>query len=305
MQASWNSLRIFVTKEGSGVPCMSDQLPFWIVLLSALLHAVWNLQAKKTQYKGAFLWWITVWGCLFIAPLVIIYEWPRIEWTSKVWLFPALSVVSHATYTFCLAESYRRVPFSIAYPVSRGLAQVLIVLAGLFIFQEKPGPWALAGVGLILIGIQATAAGAFEARLRILLHSPWPLLVAVCICFYTTIDHQSVQILPPLTVCLISNIGQCLILARLQLREYRTIPRPERSSFIRQTILWGAVSTAGYSLFLYAQHIGGLISLVGPLRETSVLMGMILSFFVLKEGFEWRKVVAAFLIVSGIFLMQH
>lgn len=284
---------------------MSDQLPFWIVLVSALLHAIWNLQAKKTQYKGAFLWWITFWGCLFITPLVIFYEWPRIDWSLKLWLFPMLSILSHATYTFCLAESYRRVPFSIAYPVSRGLAQVFIVIAGLLLFQERPGPWALMGVGLILFGIQATAPGAFRERVQLLLHSPWPLMVAVCICFYTTIDHRSVQVLPPLTVCLISNIGQCLILARPQLREFATIPRMDRVAFVRQTILWGAVSTAGYSLFLYAQHIGGLISLVGPLRETSVLMGMILSFFVLKEGFQWRKIVAACLIVSGIFLIER
>jgi drug/metabolite transporter (DMT)-like permease len=283
---------------------MSDQLPFWIVLLSALLHAIWNLQAKKTQYKGAFLWWITAWGCVFILPLVIFYEWPRISWTPIHWLFPLLSVFSHATYTFCLAESYRRVPFSIAYPVSRGLAQVFIVLAGLLIFQERPGPWALAGVGLILIGIQATAPGAFRDRLGLLLHSPWPLMVAVCICFYTSIDHQSVKVLPPLTVCLVANVGQCAILARPQLREFVSIPAAERWPFVRQTILWGAVSTAGYSLFLFAQHIGGLISLVGPLRETSVLMGMILSFFVLKEGFQWRKIVAAALIVSGIFLID-
>jgi drug/metabolite transporter (DMT)-like permease len=284
---------------------MTDQLPFWIVLLSALLHAIWNLQAKKTQYKGAFLWWITAWGCLFIAPFVIFYEWPRIQWTPKLWLFPLLSIFSHATYTFCLAESYRRVPFSIAYPVSRGLAQVFIVLAGLTIFDEQPGPSALVGVGLILLGIQATAPGAFSARVRLLIHSPWPLLVAVCICFYTSIDHRSVQVLPPLTVCLISNIGQCLILARPHLREFRSIPTPERRVLVRQTILLGAVSTAGYSLFLYAQHIGGLISLVGPLRETSVLMGMILSFFVLKEVFQWRKIFAACLIVGGIFLIDR
>jgi drug/metabolite transporter (DMT)-like permease len=32
---------------------------------------------------------------------------------------------------------------------------------------------------------------------------------------------------------------------------------------------------------------------------------MILSFFVLKEGFQWRKLVAACLIVSGIFLIDR
>lgn len=284
---------------------MSDQLPLYIVLLSAFLHAIWNLQAKKTLYKGAFLWWITFWGCAFILPIVIFYEWPRINWSLGSWIYPMLSIVSHASYTFCLAESYRRVPFSVAYPVSRGLAQVFIVGAGLLLFQERPGPWALCGVGLILLGIQATAPGDLRSRLRLLLHSPWPLAVAACICFYTTIDHKSVQVLPPITICLVSNIGQCLLLARLQLREFRSIPRPDRRGFVRHTILWGAVSTAGYCLFLYAQHIGGLISLVGPLRETSVLMGMILSFFVLKEHFQWRKVVAAVLIVGGIFLIDR
>jgi drug/metabolite transporter (DMT)-like permease len=182
---------------------------------------------------------------------------------------------------------------------------VLIVIAGLLIFEERPGPWALAGVGLILIGIQATAEGSARERFHLLLHSPWPVLVAIAICFYTTIDHRSVQVLPPLTVCLVSNIGQCLILARVQLREFRTMPVRERPPFVRQTMLWGAIATAGYSLFLYAQHIGGFISLVGPLRETSVLMGMMLSFFVLNEKFHWRKIAAAAFIVAGIFLIRY
>ncbi len=283
---------------------MSDQLPLYIVLLSAFLHAIWNLAAKKTPYKGAFLWWITAWGCLFLVPFVVIHDLPLIDWTSRSWIFPGLSIFSHATYTYCLAESYRRVPFSIAYPVSRGLAQVFIVCAGLLIFQEKPGLWALAGVAMILLGIQATAPGDLRERMSLLLHSPWPLLVAVCICFYTTIDHRSVQVLPPLTVCLVSNVGQCILLARMQLREFTTIPRLDRLRFIKKSMFWGAVSTAGYSLFLQAQHMGGLISLVGPLRETSVLMGMILSFFVLGETFHLRKVVAAILIVCGIFLID-
>ncbi len=283
----------------------SDQLPLYIVLLSAFLHAIWNLAARKTPYKGAFLWWITTFGCLFLIPFVLVWEWSLIDWSPRLWIFPLLSILSHVAYTFCLVESYRRVPFSVAYPVSRGLAQVLIVLVGLLLFDERPGPWALAGVGLILVGIQATAPGDFRSRLRLLLHSPWPLMVAVCICFYTSIDHRSVQVLPPLTVCLVANIGQSLLLAPLQLREFRSIPRSQQWPFVRQTIFWGAVSTAGYSLFLYAQHIGGLISLVGPLRETSVLMGMLLSFFVLKEGFHWRKIFAAGLIVGGIFLIDR
>ncbi|MCX6128681.1 MAG: DMT family transporter [Proteobacteria bacterium] len=283
---------------------MADQLPFAAVLLSALLHAIWNVAAKKTPYKGAFLWWITLWGCLFLAPVAIYIEWSSIHWQSHMAVFPALSILSHASYTFCLAESYRRVPFSVAYPVSRGMAQIFIVIAGLVLFDERPGYWALGGVFCILVGVQATAAGAFRERMRLLVKSPWPLAVALCICAYTSIDHRSVQILPPLTVCLISNLGQCLLLGRIQLTEFQKIPATERQVFLRQTFCLGAVSTAGYSLFLWAQHIGGLISIIGPLRESSILIGMLLGFLFLKEDFQPRKILASLLIVCGIFIVK-
>lgn len=277
--------------------------PVIAVLLSAFLHAIWNLAAKKTPYKGAFIWMITFWGSSCLLPIALYLEWSRIVWKDAVWIFPTLSVFSHALYSFCLTESYRRVPFSIAYPVSRGMAQVFIVISGLLIFKERPGIQALLGVCLILVGIQATAPGRSLDRFRLLLRSPWPLLVAFCICLYTSIDHQSVRLLPPLTVCLISNVGQCILLFRSQTREIFEIPREERPRFFRATFVWGIISTAGYSLFLWAQHIGGMISLLGPLRETSVLMGMALSFFVLGEEFRWHKIGAAFLIVCGIFLV--
>lgn len=283
---------------------MSESLPIYLVLLSALFHALWNVVAKKSQHKGAFVWSITFWGCLFLVFPVALWEWRQWPNHWQAWLFPLLSIFAHTAYTFCLVEAYRRVPFAVAYPVSRGLAQIFIVLSGLFLFQESPGSLALLGVALILFGIQATAMGSLRERWRALSASPWPLLVALCICFYTTIDHQSVKSVPPLTVCLIANCGQCLLLARLQLREFAGMTPQQRRDMFKHSALWGLISTSGYCLFLYAQHIGGMISILGPLRETSIMIGMLLSFYTLKEEFHWSKILAACFIVMGILALK-
>lgn len=283
------------------------------VLLSACLHALWNVFAKKSPYKAAFLWWITFWGQVPLIPLAIWLEWG--EWGNfgesdwnvalDVAVYPALSVVSHAAYMYALAQAYRKVPFGLAYPLSRGMAQVFVVGAGIWIFAERPSAGALAGVGCILVGLQGLAGGATLAEgAGLLTKSPWPWAVAVCICAYTSIDHQTVQVVPPLTTCLISNIGQCALLASFQLKEFSQIPSAARPRFMLQTLGLGVISTGGYCLFLWAQSKGADVSLVGPLRESSILVGLLLSIWLLGERWSGRQVIAALILMLGIGLIR-
>ena len=43
---------------------------------------------------------------------------------------------------------------------------------------------------------------------------------------------------------------------------------------------------------------------VSALRETSVLFATLIGAFILKEGFGWRRIAAALIITSGVFVLQ-
>ena len=65
----------------------------------------------------------------------------------------------------------------------------------------------------------------------------------------------------------------------------------------------GSLALVAYALALYALNKGAM-SHVSALRETSVLFATLIGAFVLKEGFGWQRIMAAFIITTGVLVLQ-
>jgi uncharacterized membrane protein len=65
----------------------------------------------------------------------------------------------------------------------------------------------------------------------------------------------------------------------------------------------GSLALVAYALALYALNEGAMAH-VSALRETSVLFATLIGAFVLKEGFGWQRILAAFIITTGVFVLQ-
>ena len=103
-------------------------LPFLLVILSSLAHGYWNFLFKRAHNKDAFL------GLSKIAE-PIIYAIP-FGFAVGIWgLDPAAlwyagvgTLLAVANYA-CLANSYKRLDLTIAYPISRASTIFLPFLA--------------------------------------------------------------------------------------------------------------------------------------------------------------------------------
>src|ERR1700694_5395460 len=91
-------------------------------------------------------------------------------WTGRPGLAPAaagwcaLSGVLEVTYLWLLAAAYRRGELSAVYPIARGSAPVLAVIAGVALLHERLTGLQFVGIGLLLAGILAVTLSQASRR---------------------------------------------------------------------------------------------------------------------------------------------
>ena len=114
---------------------------FYLVLISALLHASWNLltkQSRKPMVFAVLLSGTTALGLLLTLPFFRLGDIPAAAWPSL-----AGSVVVHALYFYFLVEAYAAADLSLVYPICRSTPAFLPLLA-IPLFGESLTPRACA-----------------------------------------------------------------------------------------------------------------------------------------------------------------
>ncbi len=212
---------------------------------------------------------------LTTPPVAAVWLWagrPGFSAAAAGWC--ALSGLLEVTYLWLLAAAYRRGELSAVYPIARGSAPLLAVIAGLVLLHERLTGLQFAGVGLLLAGILAVALSQAGGRATV----P-ALLTGVAIASYTAVDRIGVQLSTPwlygwllIVLMLIGVSGSTWIAARLAARRRPgTETRPGGPVLSRaQATLIGVFMWGGYLLVLWALSLAPL-SVVAPVRETAVV----------------------------------
>ena len=92
-----------------------------LILIAAVLHALWNLLAKRVGGGPALVWLYGTTSTLVLMPLaiaVMVVQRPSLT-QGGVWLLLAGSMI-HAIYFVVLQRAYGEGDFSVVYPVVRG-----------------------------------------------------------------------------------------------------------------------------------------------------------------------------------------
>lgn len=97
----------------------------------------------------------------------------------------------HTVYFTTLQRGYELGDLSVVYPLARGTGPALSVLAAVLILGERPGPIALMGAALVVVGVLSLAGGGHRRFTRASL--VFALLTGVTIAAYTLWDAHAVQ----------------------------------------------------------------------------------------------------------------
>ena len=271
-----------------------------LVLMSALMHAVWNAIVKSDKDRLATFGLVMITGtvmCILATPLV---ELPP----PAIWGYLAVSVVVHNFYYFFLLRAYAHGDLSHVYPIARGLGPLLVAILSGTLIGEHLSFVEASGVALVSLGILSLAFAKGWPR-----GGEWrPVFYAVCtgitIASYTLLDGLGARASP-------SALSYIVWLNILEGPWVFAIAVWQRGSMmfnIFRGTAWrgiggGIVATIGYGIGIWALSVGAMAH-VAALRETSSLFGALIGAIVLHEAFGARRILAASLIVAGL-LMMH
>lgn len=283
-----------------------------LVLCAALLHATWNIAAKKAGGGDAFMLMGAAMVGVIWAPLALWVGWREMRgWGLAQWGFVLATTLVHLAYYRCLLTGYRVADLTVVYPVARGTGPLLTVIVAIAMLGE---PLTLAGA----LGVAGVCGGVFvlaggprllrpmhDAAARARLHAGlrWGGLTGVLIAGYSVLDGYAVKVmlLSPIVLDWLTNVLRIPFLLPGQWRDRPGFMAALRTQW-RHALLGAIVAPVGYVMVLYALTMAPM-SLVSPAREVSMLFAALLGGRLLGEGDRALRIAGAACIAGGVALL--
>ena len=283
-----------------------------MVIVAALLHAFWNIVAKKTGGNKHFVLMGGLLLALFWAPAGVWLGWQEVpRWGWLEWSFISLSGLTHLAYFKVLLKGYRVSDLTVVYPVARGTGPLISSMLAVAVMGETLGWHGALGVLCVCGGVFIIAGGpallraAHDPAQRARVHAGlfWGAATGVLIAGYTVLDGYAVKklLIGPILVDYFGNLVRLPFMLPEALRD----PAGFRDAWRRYTwhaVILGLVSPLAYILVLYAIRLAPL-SHVAPAREVSMLFAALLGGKLLGEADRGQRMLGAALMAGGVALL--
>jgi len=276
-----------------------DPFVFFLVLTAAVLHACWNALIKSggdpwvrlalTNFLG------TVFGLIFL-PFV---SFPNAE----AWPFILGSVAVHQLYFVFVCLQYRFGDLSHVYPISRGAAPLLVAI-GAYVFAGETlspqGVFAVVMISAAIISLTFSSTWRPGEGLSVF----FALCTGVTIALYSVIDGIGGRSADDIAgyiayLFLIDGLPFGLMVFYRRRRTLRTALKANWKTGVSS----GLLSYPAYALVIWAMTLSPL-TYVSALRETSVILAVLIGTRMLGEPFGARRLAAAVAVAIGVLVLQ-
>ncbi len=283
-----------------------------LVLCSSLMHASWNLLARRKGRKGSetafFYRMITVVVLAGIIP-ALISELTVNSLPIKAWLCVIGAGSFCGFYFFCLAQSYESSDFTIVYPIARSLPVLLVGIGDILLGRS------ISSVGWL--GMSLVVSGCFLVPLRSIrefqLHryinraNLWMLFTALGTVGYTLLDKSASEIVVqgPATAARYGyfffffayiSFSLCLRISKKKIPDIKSIGW-------RLPATSGLLNFSSYWLILWAYQLMQQASYILAFRQTSIVIGVIAAFFIYKEEGKIPRIIGTLILAAGLILI--
>jgi drug/metabolite transporter (DMT)-like permease len=221
-------------------------------------------------------------GAVALVPFGVL--WWDVE--AGAWPWIGASVAFELGYIVLLARAYARADLGFVYPVARGSAPVLVLVAGVVAFGFSPSAAEVLGVLLVVAGIVLVrgVAGTGDVALA--------LAVGACIAGYTLVDDRGLEHAAPVPylMCVLVPTAALSLAVR---------GSAARASIDLRVAAAGAGMAGAYLLTLAALELAAAAP-VAAVRETSVLLAVAVAAWLGRERLTPARLAGAALVVAGI-----
>lgn len=284
-------------------------LALFLVLVAALLHAGWNIAAKKAGGDNRFVLICALFVVVLWAPAGLWVGWNAVPaWGWREWGLIAASGVTHLVYFNVLLTGYRVSDLTVVYPVARGTGPLISAFGALWLLDETLSMLGMGGVLLVTFGVFMIAGGPSlwraakdsSRRDRVRLGLGYGAMTGVLIAGYTLIDGYAVKValLSPILIDYFGNLARIPFMLPSALRDRDGFMHALRTQW-RHALIVATIGPLAYVLVLFAARMAPL-SHVAPAREVSMLFAALLAGTLLNEGDRGPRVLGACAIASGV-----
>ena len=278
-----------------------------LILLSALLHALWNYLVKKSRDKQVFLWLRMFFILVMFLPVFIYLTW--IGEGEIYWTILFISAAIHTVYNIFLAKTYEAGDISLTYPIVRAYPLFALVPA-YFIFNETISTSAGAGMILIVCGLYSINLRSITVKglLNPITHYNRR---AVMLAAITALICATYSISDKLGVLSGSAFVFFYVMTMVQFVMYTVYlsrVKPIKSFKIEWRKNKWTAAFAGFLTFtayiiILITFKTNKVAYVVALRQVSIVFGVLLGVVFLKEKYGGVRFIASILIFSGAYLI--
>jgi drug/metabolite transporter (DMT)-like permease len=287
-----------------------------LVLLSAGIHVGWNYLTKSSESPRAFsLLKGTVMVGIALAALARI---PLRVITVELWLYVLASGGIHAVYILALSTAYETGDISYVYPIARS-APALVPVAAFLVLGETISLRGGLGIAIVLGAVFVLQLrGEPESEIRQLWASikrhdtRWAFVTLAAVVAYTIVDkaamvslgkvsqirrgmHGPVFFMLQVTFCYLVFWIHFILKRDLNIKTVwkREWPRGLVAAF---------GTMVSYSLILHVMQTEP-VSYIVTIRQASVFLAVIVGWFVLREPYGKRRLIASVSMLLGFYLV--
>ena len=280
-----------------------------LVLLAAVLHASWNIVAKRAGGDQRFTLITSLFTTVLWLPAGLWFGWHEVpRWGWPEWGVVSASALVHLLYFNSLLTGYRVADLTVVYPLARGSAPLLTAAAAVLLLGESLNLLGAAGVLAVCGGVFLIAGGpalwrhthdpAQRARTRAGVR--WGLLTGAMIAGYSVIDGYAIKVLVigPVIFDYMCNVLRLPLQLPTLLRNRPALRDALRKQW-KHALLVSTLGPLAYILVLYALTLAPL-SHVAPAREISMLVAALLGGRLLGESDPGLRLLGAACLAGGV-----
>ena len=279
---------------------------FLAVIFAAFLHALWNSMVKSHKDKHVAVAAIVLGHIPASLIIIFLVPMPAIESLHYI----IASAFIHQGYQWFLLTAYRHGDYTRVYPIARGTGPIVVTIVLLLFFGVKLSLYELLGIIIISIGILSLST---QDR-----HSffPWiarknaraisfALLTGLFIGGYSIVDGYGARA----SFSPLSFMGWAFVLNALMfpilLKVMNKGDVVKRVFSEAKLLFWfgGTISYIVYAIVVWG-YTKAPIPLVSALRETSVIIALLIGTIFLKERFTILKTLSVLVIFVGVVFLK-
>lgn len=282
-----------------------------LVLVSALLHAIWTASIKESREPLGF----NLLQTLPFVPLALAIA-AAVDLTAvppRAWACLIASCGIHAAYVFWMARALERTELSVAYPIMRSAPAFLPLLA-VPLLGESVSARGAAGIAIVVAGMWLVNTGGRTSLSRLFAAGTgFAYLTLFATVAYSLSDKAGMASLSAadwaspvprsLVYFVLLGVGHGALVAPFVLHRVggRALRAQARTEWRR--ILFAALLTTGsYTLILEALRHAP-VSYVAAARQSSVLFALLLGALWFHETAGPARMAGALLTVAGVVLV--